>query len=228
MIDKTLVLCYTSLFIDDCRTLKYDPQMVGRPFLNHTIISLVSDLMVNCELRCYLEYNYMSINFGPEDDGENRCVLSDSDHIVHPGDLENRAGFIYRSAEVPLYLHSLFCVIFLFLSRTPLMKLTRSLWVRYGSWRSLPFEACFAIRVIPGIRRSNWNNSNGKASPKQHRTPESTTDTQRVRILNGPSLNIYRITQRVTLSWINHFLFPDWDMLTWALDACGFKTNLKS
>ncbi|XP_022802883.1 uncharacterized protein LOC111340319 isoform X2 [Stylophora pistillata] len=84
---------------DDCRIVKYEPQMVGRSLLNHTIISVVIDSMEICELRCYLEHDCVSINFGAEDDGANRCELSDSDHIVHPGDLKNREGFIYRSVE---------------------------------------------------------------------------------------------------------------------------------
>ncbi|PFX17832.1 hypothetical protein AWC38_SpisGene17811 [Stylophora pistillata] len=52
-----------------------------------------------CELRCYLEHDCVSINFGAENDGGNRCELSDSDHFVHPGDLKDREGFIYRSVE---------------------------------------------------------------------------------------------------------------------------------
>ena len=77
--------------------------MVGRSLLNHTIISLVLDSMDICELRCFLEHDCVSINFGAENDGGNRCELSDSDHIVHPGDFKNREGFIYRSVEVSFY-----------------------------------------------------------------------------------------------------------------------------
>ncbi|XP_022807358.1 uncharacterized protein LOC111344400 [Stylophora pistillata] len=62
-------------FSDDCRTLEFGPQMVGRSLLNHTIISLVINSMDTCELRCYLEHDCVSINFGAEDDGGNRSIL---------------------------------------------------------------------------------------------------------------------------------------------------------
>lgn len=56
----------------------------------------------DCELKCYLEDECMSINFGPEHSGTYLCELSDSDHGLHPKDLRHRDGFIYRATEVRL------------------------------------------------------------------------------------------------------------------------------
>ena len=95
-----LALCY--LNIDDCRTLLFDHPMVGRSLLNHTIMSHVTHSRDDCDLKCYLEDDCMSINFGPGTDGKYYCELSDSDHILHPEDLQNREGFIYRPVEVRL------------------------------------------------------------------------------------------------------------------------------
>ena len=42
----------------------------------------------------------MSFNLGPPVDGNHECELSNSDHVMHPNDLEHRAGFVYQSFEV--------------------------------------------------------------------------------------------------------------------------------
>lgn len=42
----------------------------------------------------------MSFNFGPGDSGAYLCELSDSDHNLHPEDLQQRDGFIYGPTEV--------------------------------------------------------------------------------------------------------------------------------
>ena len=54
----------------------------------------------DCELQCYLEDDCMSINIGIMGDETYYCELSDSDHVVHPRDLENQKDVIYRSVPV--------------------------------------------------------------------------------------------------------------------------------
>ena len=48
----------------------------------------------DCELQCYLEDDCMSINIGIMGDETYYCELSDSDHVVHPRDLENQKDVI--------------------------------------------------------------------------------------------------------------------------------------
>ena len=54
----------------------------------------------DCELKCYLEDDCMSINIEPKGDGTYYYELSDSDHVLHPRDLENRKDVINRSVQV--------------------------------------------------------------------------------------------------------------------------------
>ena len=55
------------------------------------------------------------------------------------------------------------------------ITLTSILCVRCSFWQFLPFKACFTITVIPSS--FDRNNSDGKASLKQQKPPETTRDT---------------------------------------------------
>ncbi|XP_027052097.1 uncharacterized protein LOC113679340 isoform X2 [Pocillopora damicornis] len=67
--------------------------------VDHVISVHVTESPGDCELKCYLEDDCMSINTGPMGDGTYYCELNDSDHVLHPRDLENRIGVIYRSVK---------------------------------------------------------------------------------------------------------------------------------
>ena len=54
----------------------------------------------DCEFKCYLEDDCMSINIEPMGDRTYNYELSDSDHVLHPRDLENRKDVINRSVQV--------------------------------------------------------------------------------------------------------------------------------
>ena len=86
--------------IDDCRTLEFKPSIVGHSLFYHVIETRLAVSQDNCELKCYMEDECISINFGPGDGGAYLCELSDSDHNVHPQDLQQRDGFIYRPTRV--------------------------------------------------------------------------------------------------------------------------------
>ena len=60
----------------------------------------VTESPEDCELQCYLEDDCMSINIGIMGDETYYCELSDSDHVVHPRDLENQKDVIYRSVQL--------------------------------------------------------------------------------------------------------------------------------
>ena len=49
-----------------------------------------------CELKCYLETNCVSYNYGPLEDGNFLCELNDKTHLqVPPNDLEAKDDYIY-------------------------------------------------------------------------------------------------------------------------------------
>ena len=60
----------------------------------------MTESLEDCELQCYLEDEYMSINIGLMGDETYYCELRDSDHVVHTQDLENQKDVIYRSVRV--------------------------------------------------------------------------------------------------------------------------------
>ena len=68
--------------------------------VDHVISVHVTELSEDCELKCYLEDDCMSINIEPKGDGTYYYELSDSDHVLHPRDLENRKDVINRSVQV--------------------------------------------------------------------------------------------------------------------------------
>ena len=47
-----------------------------------------------------MERHCVSINIGPTIKDHVLCQLSDSDGILHPGDLRSKEGFTYRGTEV--------------------------------------------------------------------------------------------------------------------------------
>ena len=97
------MLClFLPFFIDtdDCRMLEFKPSIVGSSLFDHVIKTHLTVSQDVCELKCYIEDECMSINFGPGDSGAYLCELSDSDHELHPEDLKKRDGFIYRPTKV--------------------------------------------------------------------------------------------------------------------------------
>ena len=48
-----------------------------------------------CELRCYLEPNCVSYNYGPLSDGTFTCELNGRTYLQVPGSLEDKSGFVY-------------------------------------------------------------------------------------------------------------------------------------
>ena len=67
---------------------------------DHVISVHVTESPEDCELQYYLEDEYMSINIGLMGDETYYCELRDSNHVVHPQDLENQKDVIYRSVQV--------------------------------------------------------------------------------------------------------------------------------
>ena len=86
---------------DDCRSLKFKPQIEDSSLNGHVIKYYASESKDDCELKCYMEDYCMSINFGlRSEEGKHVCELSDSDHELHPDALKHRTGFLYTPTEV--------------------------------------------------------------------------------------------------------------------------------
>ena len=89
------------LSLDECRTLLFEFSVEGSALVVDHVISVhVTESSEDCELKCYLEDDCMSINIEPKGDGTYYYELSDSYHVLHPLDLENRKKVINRSVQV--------------------------------------------------------------------------------------------------------------------------------
>ena len=53
-----------------------------------------------CEERCLMESDCVSVNIGPPINDKVVCELSDSDYSQHREDLKPKCGWAYRGTEV--------------------------------------------------------------------------------------------------------------------------------
>ena len=90
------ILLYKTIVIGNCRTLEFRTTVDGHALLGHVVKKFPVNTPDDCEFKCYLETECMSINIGPGDNGAYQCELSDCDHNSHPEDLKQRDGFAYR------------------------------------------------------------------------------------------------------------------------------------
>ena len=71
--------------------------MENKALINHVI---KSDRVGNehmCRIKCYMEPNCVSYNYGPLNDESFLCELNDKSHLqVSSNELDARGGFIYR------------------------------------------------------------------------------------------------------------------------------------
>ena len=57
-----------------------------------------------CEMKCYLEPNCVSYNYGPLGNGNFLCELSDKTHLQVPSDdLEAKDDYIYKPIIVSIF-----------------------------------------------------------------------------------------------------------------------------
>ena len=74
-------------------------------FVNHTIKRVTVKDLDECEYRCYLNANCVSLNIKNKDptNGTHQCELNNSTHLEDDGYLEDNKLFYYRGAEVSNY-----------------------------------------------------------------------------------------------------------------------------
>ena len=95
------VISMTFVFADDCRILKFNPELKDFSLQGFVIKSVEVQRESECKVRCFQENNCLSFNIGPsEENGAYLCELSDSDHEMHPEALKPTDGFNYHSTEV--------------------------------------------------------------------------------------------------------------------------------
>ena len=85
---------------DDCRKIEFADRLENKVLINHVIIRFREIKEEMCEIKCYLEPNCRSYNYGILTNGTFLCELSNTQHMqALPDELEARNGFNYRSIE---------------------------------------------------------------------------------------------------------------------------------
>lgn len=85
----------------ECRQLKYSQPVQDKALNNHVIMKINITREDICNIKCFIEPNCLSFNVGPlENNNQYLCEISDSDDVLHPGDLAQRVGFIYQGTQV--------------------------------------------------------------------------------------------------------------------------------
>ena len=83
-----------------CRRLDFQSPLENIALDGHVIEtgSVASEEI--CQVRCYLQKRCASYNVGPQINGVSVCEISDSDDVMHSGDMKSRQGFLFRAAQV--------------------------------------------------------------------------------------------------------------------------------
>ena len=72
--------------------------------VNHWIKAMIVKDLDECEYRCYLDANCVSLNIKNKDpNGTHECELNNSTHLEHDGNLTDNYLYYYRGAEVSDY-----------------------------------------------------------------------------------------------------------------------------
>lgn len=106
---ENTVIAFISVFQDisgaaECRRLQFKQPMVNRTLKCHVIKRVLVESESGCEANCFAHNDCMSINLGPKreekEDKRYVCEISNSDHDMHPNDMWNMTGFVYKSVWV--------------------------------------------------------------------------------------------------------------------------------
>ncbi|XP_022793012.1 neurogenic locus notch homolog protein 1-like [Stylophora pistillata] len=93
--------CEANSMGDDCRVIKFKEGTKNKILTNHVIrTDQVQDRDI-CELRCYLEPNCVSYNYGPGGGGTSTCELNDMTHLQVFDSFEDKSGFLYTEIFNP-------------------------------------------------------------------------------------------------------------------------------
>lgn len=100
--------CILFIFQDICRSLRFTNAKSGVALSNHVIVDFKVEDEEHCQLKCYMEKNCFSYNYGPSLARVHgfTCELNDVDASSHPDDLQPRDGFVYQTAQVNIIISS--------------------------------------------------------------------------------------------------------------------------
>ncbi|XP_022778113.1 protein kinase C-binding protein NELL2-like, partial [Stylophora pistillata] len=85
----------------DCRVIEFKEGTKNKILKNHVIrTDQVQDKDI-CELRCYLEPNCVSYNYGPREGGTFTCELNNMTHSQVFDSFEDKSGFLYTEIFNP-------------------------------------------------------------------------------------------------------------------------------
>lgn len=97
------------LFLDDCRTVEFKEREANKALIKHVIRSELVLSEDVCEIKCFLEPNCVSFNYGLLGDGAFKCELNNRTHFqVSPSYQKDREEFFYRAmivSKYPDYIH---------------------------------------------------------------------------------------------------------------------------
>ncbi|KAJ7393388.1 hypothetical protein OS493_006360 [Desmophyllum pertusum] len=86
---------------ENCRQVEIDPSIVDRTLVGHVFKSMEIQASSGCEVNCFIEADCVSFNNRPLQNGKHLCELSNSTHLVRPGDLKDREGTVYTTFKNP-------------------------------------------------------------------------------------------------------------------------------
>ena len=82
--------------------LQFKQPIINHAMVVHVIKSVQVKSEIGCESLCFADDDCMSVNLGPLQNNKHLCELSNSDHDIHPEDLQHQRGFIYKPLWVSI------------------------------------------------------------------------------------------------------------------------------
>ncbi|KAL9989348.1 hypothetical protein ACROYT_G003889 [Oculina patagonica] len=86
---------------DECRIIMFKEPMKNKAMAGHVIRSEEVPNQGTCRLKCYMEPNCVSINFGPSEGGKYKCELNSVSDENKLSFLEERVTFTFLAIENP-------------------------------------------------------------------------------------------------------------------------------
>ena len=93
------------VFAETCRTIQLEHKVNEKALEGHTIATIKSSKFEFCEMRCFLNHDCVSYNFGPSEDKDDTyvCELNNSTGNKR---LKPKAMYVYSETKVGCYFHS--------------------------------------------------------------------------------------------------------------------------
>ena len=83
-----------------CKTLEFQSHVSQKALKGHVIKSVQVTSDGSCMDECFAETRCASYNLGPFQGDLRICELSDSNDVLHPEDLQQQHGYLFRAVKV--------------------------------------------------------------------------------------------------------------------------------